>query len=53
MTDYDAARANGVAFIGRVAPGTESPFPPNTAAIPDMQGFAGAAMRARGFGAPA
>jgi len=46
MTDHDAARHNGVAFVGRVAPGTRSPFPPETTVVPDMRGFAGAAMRA-------
>ena len=36
MTDYDAARATGLRFVGRVAPGEESPFPPATAIVPDL-----------------
>ena len=36
MTDYDAARSTGLDFIGRVAPGRESPFPSGTRTIPDL-----------------
>lgn len=36
MTDYDAARATGVDFIGRVAPGRESPFPAGTRTLSDL-----------------
>ena len=36
MTDYDAAHATGLAFLGRVAPGTVSPFPAGTTTVPDL-----------------
>lgn len=36
MTDYDAAMATGLDFIGRVPPGEESPFPDGTALIADI-----------------
>ncbi len=36
MTDYDAAQATGLRFIGRVPPGEESPFPPATAIVTDL-----------------
>jgi len=35
-TDYDAAMATGLLFIGRVAPQTESPFPPDTELVSDL-----------------
>jgi phosphoglycolate phosphatase-like HAD superfamily hydrolase len=36
MTDYDAAKATGLRFLGRVPPGEENPFPPQTAIVPDL-----------------
>jgi phosphoglycolate phosphatase-like HAD superfamily hydrolase len=39
MTDYNAAIATGVPFLGRVAPGRASPFPEGTATIPDLTGL--------------
>ena len=35
-TDYEAAAETGLRFIGRVAPGTASPFPAGTAVIADL-----------------
>ncbi len=46
MTDHDAAVANGIAFIGRVAYGKPDPFPAGTATIADLRGFAPAATHA-------
>jgi len=40
MTDYNAAMATGVPFLGRVAPGRVSPFPAGTAIIADLTGLA-------------
>lgn len=34
--DHEAATANGVPFIGRVAPGEPDPFPPGTRTAPDL-----------------
>lgn len=39
MTDYDAAQATGLRFLGRVPPGEENPFPPATAIVPDLAGL--------------
>jgi phosphoglycolate phosphatase-like HAD superfamily hydrolase len=50
MTDHDAAHANGVGFVGRVAPGTANPFPPETTVIPDMRDFGDAAARVLALG---
>jgi phosphoglycolate phosphatase-like HAD superfamily hydrolase len=36
MNDYDAARATGLDFVGRVAPGQLSPFPPGTRVVSDL-----------------
>lgn len=36
MADYDGALANGIAFLGRVRPGDENPFPPGTQIVPDL-----------------
>ena len=36
MTDYDAAMATGLRFLGRVPPGEESPFPEATVIVPDL-----------------
>lgn len=36
MADLRAARANGLRFIGRIANGNRSPFPPGTPAINDL-----------------
>lgn len=43
MTDHEAARANGIAFIGRVARGADNPFPRDTVVITDLREFAAAA----------
>jgi phosphoglycolate phosphatase-like HAD superfamily hydrolase len=45
MTDHDAAAANGIAFIGRVAAGKPDPFPAGTATIGDLRGFTAAGTR--------
>ncbi len=39
MTDCDAAEACGLSFIGRVAGGRRSPFPPGTCVIADLTEF--------------
>ncbi len=39
-TDHDAARATGIAFLGRVPEGRESPFPEGTPTAPDLIEFA-------------
>lgn len=36
MTDYDAAKATGLRFLGRVPLGEENPFPAQTAIVPDL-----------------
>jgi beta-phosphoglucomutase-like phosphatase (HAD superfamily) len=36
MTDFDAARATGLAFIGRARRGRRHPFPPGTATVADL-----------------
>lgn len=36
MTDYDAARATGLGFIGRVPAAAKSPFPPGTRIVHDL-----------------
>lgn len=36
MADYEGAQANGTAFLGRVKPGDENPFPPGTHVVPDL-----------------
>lgn len=38
-TDYDAAAAAGLAFLGRVAPGDPDPFPAGTAVVADLTEF--------------
>jgi phosphoglycolate phosphatase-like HAD superfamily hydrolase len=40
MTDYNAAEANGVPFIGRVKDPAHNPFPAGTKILPDLQGLA-------------
>ncbi len=40
LTDYDAARAVGLAFLGRVPAGAQSPFPAGTETAPDLLGLA-------------
>lgn len=40
MTDHDAAKATGLRFIGRVPAHEDSPFPPATAIVADLGGFA-------------
>jgi phosphoglycolate phosphatase-like HAD superfamily hydrolase len=44
MTDYLAAEATGLGFIGRVPEGEASPFPEGTAVIPDLSCFAEAGL---------
>ena len=36
MTDYRAAKATGLPFLGRVPPGERSPFPEGTRLVPDL-----------------
>jgi phosphoglycolate phosphatase-like HAD superfamily hydrolase len=36
MTDYRAAAATGLPFLGRVPPGEDSPFPDGTPTVPDL-----------------
>lgn len=36
MTDFDAAADRGVAFLGRVAPRHDNPFPPGTEIVDDL-----------------
>ena len=36
MTDYRAAAATGLPFLGRVPPGERSPFPEGTRLVPDL-----------------
>lgn len=36
LTDHDAARANGTAFLGRVPPREADPFPPGTPTVADF-----------------
>jgi phosphoglycolate phosphatase-like HAD superfamily hydrolase len=36
MTDFDAAADRGVAFLGRVAPHHDNPFPPGTEIVEDL-----------------
>jgi phosphoglycolate phosphatase-like HAD superfamily hydrolase len=38
LTDYNAAAATGLAFLGRAAPGAANPFPPGTRVVPDLTG---------------
>ena len=40
MTDYRAAMATGVPFIGRVDPVRENPFPSGVRVVPDLAGLA-------------
>jgi HAD superfamily hydrolase (TIGR01549 family) len=40
ITDYDAASAAGMAFLGRVPAGAASPFPAGTELAPDLHGLA-------------
>lgn len=40
ITDYDAARATGLAFLGRVPPGAASPFPSGTETAADLRDLA-------------
>lgn len=40
MTDYRAAEATGVRFIGRVADRAGNPFPDGTQTLPDLDGLA-------------
>ena len=39
MTDYRAANATGLPFLGRVPPGEESPFPDGTTLVADLTGL--------------
>ena len=44
LTDYEAARANGTLFLGRVAPGSDNPFPTGVPAVADFNAFAGGSL---------
>ena len=46
MTDYHAARATGLAFLGRVAPGRPDPFPEGTRTVPDLTALEQACLSA-------
>lgn len=39
MADYEGAAANGLAFLGRVKPGDNNPFPAGTQIVPDLSAF--------------
>lgn len=39
MADYEGAAANGLAFLGRVKPGDDNPFPAGTPVVPDLSAF--------------
>jgi HAD superfamily hydrolase (TIGR01549 family) len=43
MTDFDAARSNGLQFIGRQMPSQHAVFPPGTRLVPDLVELARAA----------
>ncbi len=45
MTDFDAAHAAGLSFIGRVPVGRRCPFPPGTSIITDLTELQAALMR--------
>jgi phosphoglycolate phosphatase-like HAD superfamily hydrolase len=36
LVDYKSAQLNQVAFLGRVRPGDQNPFPPNVTTLPDL-----------------
>lgn len=36
MADYHGAAANGTAFLGRVRPGDNNPFPAHVKTVPDL-----------------
>ena len=36
LIDYQSAHLNNVAFLGRVRPGDENPFPPHVDVVPDL-----------------
>ncbi len=36
LVDYESAHSNGVAFLGRVYPGEDNPFPSNVKIVPDL-----------------
>ena len=40
LIDYQSAQVNKVAFVGRVRPGDENPFPPHVDVIPDLKSIA-------------
>jgi HAD superfamily hydrolase (TIGR01549 family) len=40
MTDFNAAKASGVGFVG-IAPAAGNPFPPGTVSLPDLRGLGG------------
>jgi phosphoglycolate phosphatase-like HAD superfamily hydrolase len=48
--DMEAARHNGLSFVGRVAPARASPFPPGTPVIADLNGLAETLMSLAGAG---
>ncbi|SET11476.1 Phosphoglycolate phosphatase, HAD superfamily [Nitrosomonas marina] len=37
LADYEGAQANKTAFLGRVRPGDNNPFPPGTPIVPDLR----------------
>ncbi len=39
LTDYKAAQATGIGFIGRAHPGQGEPFPEGTETVPDLTGL--------------
>jgi len=40
MTDYRAADATGLDFLGRLVPGEDTPFPAGTTTVPDLHSLA-------------
>lgn len=36
LVDYESAHSNGVAFLGRVCPGDDNPFPSHVKTVPDL-----------------
>jgi len=36
LVDYESAHQNGIAFLGRVRPGDDNPFPESVEIVPDL-----------------
>ncbi|MDF0677631.1 MAG: hypothetical protein P0107_00480 [Nitrosomonas sp.] len=36
LVDYESACQNGIAFLGRVRPGDDNPFPESVEIVPDL-----------------